>query len=512
MYNILKIPGWYITIQKLIIVLILLFPSTVFAQSNNYWSRNFNEESSLLSGAVVGGGAGASAIFYNPASISEIEESKLSLNASLFSFEFVTAKNAWGDGMDFYDSRGYVIPRFFSYMLKLKNTPHWSFEVAFLNNANIMIDNTNYVDRKIDILKHLPGTERYTAFNKYTNKHRDDYFGIGGSRMLSENLSIGVSMFVSAQTNYYFYLLDIEAGSDNVSLNYPDEISYFSAKYSEQELVKFNDYRLLWKIGLLYKTERFSVGLNITTPSVGGIYSDGKRLMRKRSQNNISDPESGEPIPNYLVTDYKEKKDVSVNSKSPLSIAAGITWYNPDKTKVFYGTVEYFSKIDPYRIVETEESNDLAFGTIFEDLDHNEWLTFVDGAKPIFNIAVGYRWIIKENLMILSGFRTDFNYNKNFDYKPYAASKTVKNFDLDKYHLTSGVTVRILGHDLITGLQYTFGYEKDQKQFINLSHPVEFNYDEKKALQGTRTNTMNTMLNSVSIYFGATINFGQGKE
>ncbi|MEE4258080.1 MAG: hypothetical protein V2I47_13665, partial [Bacteroidales bacterium] len=40
------------------------------AQSYNHWARSFNEESSLLAGAVVGGGAGPSAIYYNPAGIS----------------------------------------------------------------------------------------------------------------------------------------------------------------------------------------------------------------------------------------------------------------------------------------------------------------------------------------------------------------------------------------------------------------------------------------------------------
>ncbi len=52
-----------LSMQKILFLFVLLFPLLVNAQTDNYWSRNFNEESSLLSGAVVGGGAGASAIF-----------------------------------------------------------------------------------------------------------------------------------------------------------------------------------------------------------------------------------------------------------------------------------------------------------------------------------------------------------------------------------------------------------------------------------------------------------------
>ncbi|MCF6357474.1 MAG: hypothetical protein L3J54_06670, partial [Draconibacterium sp.] len=91
----------------------------------------------------------------------------------------------------------------------------------------------------------------------------------------------------------------------------------------------------------------------------------------------------------------------------------------------------------------------------------------------------------------------------------YAQSKTIKSFVLDKYHITSGLTIRFLGHDFLTGVQYTIGHEKGQKQFVNLSDPVEFNYTEMKALQGTRTNSMKTTLNAVSLYFGATFNFGE---
>ncbi len=433
----------------------------------------------------------------------------MSLNASLFSYEILNAKNALGDDINIYDSRSYVIPRFFSYMLKLKKIENWSFEIAFLNNANFLTESANYIDKNIDILTHVPGTERYTAFTKYSNKVRDDWFGIGASRMLGDKLSIGSSFFVSAKSYDYSFFLDIDAGANQQYNELPEETSYFSANFTEQEYLKFNDYRVLWKLGFLYKEDQFGIGLNITTPSIGNIYSDGKRLFRKRSQSNISDPETGNEIPNYLIADYKEKKEIQVNAKSPLSIAAGFTWHNPDDTKTIYATLEYFAKIDPYRMVETNESDNLAIGTIFEDIDNDEWLTFVNGAKPVFNVGVGYRWIINETLMVLSGFRTDFSHKKNFDFNPYVEEKTVKSFVLDKYHLTSGLTLRFMGHDFITGLQYTLGYEKGQKQFVNLSDPVEFNNEELRALQGTRTNSMKTVLNAVSLYFGATINFGE---
>ena len=496
--------------RKFIFLLIIFNPVVLLGQSSNHWTRNFNEESSLLSGAVVGGDAGPAAIFYNPAGIADIEESKLSLNASLFSYDIVKAKNAWGDDIDLFKTRFVVVPRFISYMVKLKKLPNWSLEFAFLNNENYQVEDVNSIDRFIDILKFNPGKERYNAFYRYSNKFRDDWLGLGGSHKINEQLFIGTSMFVSTRTLNYSYMIDIEAGPP-VGVNKINEQPFYTAKYKDQEHLKFNNYRLLWKFGLLYKKDNLSFGLNITTPSIN-VYSDGKNVMRKKSQSNITHPDTGEPVPNYLVSDFAEKKDVSVNYKSPLSIAAGATWYNYNRTKALYTTIEFFAGLESYRMVEAEENYEMIAGFPVQELFYDDWLTYVWGAKPVLNAAVGYRWFVKKNMMVLAGFRTDFNYRKGFDYSPLLERRTIKGFHINRYHLTGGLTAEVFGQDLMAGLQYSLGSEKNQEQFINLSDPVEFIPENYTALQGIRKNNMNTFWNSISLYFGATFNFDGDKK
>ena len=148
----------------------------VAGQSHTHWTRSFNEESSLLSGAVVGGGAGPSAIYYNPASISEITESKFSLHASLFSFDFLNVKNGLGDGIDLDYSRGNVEPRFVSYMIKPKKHPEWSLEFAILSNEKYRLELTKSVHQNVDVLKNLPGEEHYYSFFQYQNIYMDNWF------------------------------------------------------------------------------------------------------------------------------------------------------------------------------------------------------------------------------------------------------------------------------------------------------------------------------------------------
>lgn len=487
----------------------MLLPQLLEAQSSNYWSRNFNEESSLVSGAVVGGGAGPSAIYYNPAGIAEIEVSKLSINASLFSYDNFTAENAWGDELDFVSTRFTVVPRFMSFMYKPKKSPNWSLEFAYLNNENYQLENVTSVDESIDVLKYLPGEERYNVYARYGNSYRDDWLGAGGSYKLIPNLYLGTSMFLSIRSLDYSYLVDIEAGQPRDGEN-ETGTPFFTAKYKEQEYLKFNNYRVLWKFGLMYKIKNISLGLNITTPSAN-LFADTKRVMRKRSQSNITHPETLDPVPNYLVSDYAELKDVSVNFKSPLSVSAGLTWENPSKTKTIYTTVEYFAAIDPYKMAEGEENFESDY-TPGDGSTYNEWLTYVWGAKSVFNVALGYRWIVKEDIMVLTGFRTDFNYRKEYDYAPFEANRTLKGFQFDRYHLTGGVAAKVLGQDLMAGLQYTLAYQDNIEQFINLSDPIEYNPEDRTTLQGIRKNNMKTVLNSISFYFGATFNFGGGKD
>lgn len=484
-----------------------------FSQSNTYWTRSFNEESSLLSGAVVGGGSGPTAIYYNPASISEVKASKLSVNASLFSFDFINAKNALGDEINIKSSRGTVEPRFVSYMIKSRRFKNWSFEIAILNNENNRTEVSESVDKNMDVLTGIPGDERYFAFFNYTNQFRDDWIGAGGSVKLNDRLSAGISMFVTIKSLRYMQSLDIESYSLNDSIYlYGQPVPFYVAAYNSYEFLKFNDYRLTWKGGLVYKTDVFSLGLSVTTPSLGGIYSDGKRNSHTLMQNNITDPATQKAVPDYIIADYKEKDQMKVGYKTPFSIAAGFNYHAPGTGRSFYTSVEYFGKIAPYRMVEAEESADIGIDYNEGDIIFTEWLTYVSGNRPVFNAAFGYSWTLKKDLLLMGGLRTDFNYRKNLDLEEFEGYNKITNINVNLYHITCGLSWNVFGQDIITGIQYSVGHTKDQRQIANLSDPLEYVPQENLALQGIPEYNTQSWYNSISLYFGASFNFGEEKN
>ena len=74
--------------------------NTAIAQSDNYWSWNFNTKSALLAGSVVGGGEGPSSVYYNPSLIDHENMQSLSMSAVIASLQFYNVDNMAGDGID----------------------------------------------------------------------------------------------------------------------------------------------------------------------------------------------------------------------------------------------------------------------------------------------------------------------------------------------------------------------------------------------------------------------------
>jgi len=477
------------------------------AQSYGFWTQNFNEESSLLSGAVVAGGSGPSAIYFNPAAIVAGGKSMFSINASLFSVDFYNLKNALGEGIDLESSKFLIQPRFISLLVQPKWNENISLELALFNNESYEVTLTNTVDENIDILQYLPGTERYYAFYHFRNKYRDDWLAVGGAWKVSEELLLGLSWYGGIKTLNYEVETDIEAMplSDTIYIG-GEAVPFYSATWQSAEFVKFNDYRMSLKLGMIYRKPRFSFGITLKTPSVR-VYSDGKKVLKKEKQANIMSEGGQDFMPEYTIVDSKEKKEVTTNFKDPLSVALGVMFNTPDKKHTGFLTTEFFGWIDPYNIVSAQVNPSISPVETFESPGHPDWLTFAHAAKPIVNVAIGYRQLIAENLLLMGGFKTDLNYRKGVDYKSYSHINKMKALELNIFHVSAGFRLNIKNHELITGLNYAFGVEHGRTQFANYADPVEYNTIEGKALQGTRQNNMRVRYNSISLYLGANLSF-----
>ena len=501
--------GW---IFIFLFVSILLPERSVHGQTHYYWSTNLNEESSMLAGAVVGGGANIGSIYYNPSLISSDRKALFSFNASLFSWEFDNIHNALGNGIDLENSRFRIQPRFISFLFKLKNLPDITFEAAVFNKVESKVNFSKAVNLKKDIILSLPGEERYFANFKYTNHYSETWIGMGASYSISEQFSIGLSMFGTIKTLKYHFLTDIYAGAqeDTISTG-AGEIPYYSAATINYEYITNNNYRLIWKIGATYKIAKFSLGLNITTPSIN-IYSDNKSVSGKSNQSNISNPDGTGMLPDFDIADEQVKKEIKVNSRDPFSIALGIKYEDDKNINVYYSTVEFFAGIDPYKIITAGVNTDITTGNIFDMIPNKDWLSYASGANSLVNIAIAYKRKLNENFLLLGGIKTDFDNQKDFNYQNLIDYKTIHGLQFNLYHLTGGVLGTYRGNRFFAGVQYSLGVDQNSTQIVNFSDPVEYNTEENMALVGTRQKNMNIFHNGISLFFGATFSFGKTSD
>ncbi|MFC2107494.1 hypothetical protein ACFLRY_04065 [Bacteroidota bacterium] len=494
-------------IRKALLILFIVAGGSGFSQINRYWSQNFNDGSSMLAGAVVGGDAGAAAIFYNPANISEITESRFSLSLSLFSIDSHKLNNALGDGINLKGTRFTAQPRFISYLIKMEKRKNMSMEIAFMNVANSNIRLSHAEDKVIDILKDLPGEERYFGSYNQENIFRDDYFGAGLSYRLSENLVMGSSMFISVKSLKTHRDLEIEAGplSDTVYIG-ANPIPAYSASYENLNEVRFQNFSMIWKLGFNYKINSVSLGINFTIPSID-LFTSGKFMRYKQQRSNISNPDGSGFMTNYIIIDQQENDDFKVRYKTPFSVAVGATFHSPnDPDKSFFITAEYFSKLSQYTIVDAKDYS-YAIPSFASNLSP-DLFDYSYAARDIVNVAIAYRWVISEDLLLLSGFKTDFNFLQGVELE----NNRLDNFHMNIYHLSAGVRFKLKQSVVLFGLQYSYSSTKGQNQIVNLKDPVEYNEYEKMPLVGNRSQTMDVGYNGVSFFIGATLNFTRERK
>ncbi|MCK5469762.1 MAG: hypothetical protein KAI99_14680 [Cyclobacteriaceae bacterium] len=489
-----------------IILFFLLSPILGFSQSDHYWSQNFNVRSSLLSGAVVGGKAGVSAVYYNPALIGHDSTMKLSLSVSLISLQFYDIKNFAGDDIDMYQFNFKLQPKYVSYILQPSNDRIF-IEAAFL--SRVSDDLTFNVDHNVnlDIIKRLDGNENYTGNLNSSRKYDDYWVGAGMSYSLGNNWSLGASLFVSIKLMDYSYGHSMYAFQPNDTL-YSGGIPepYYFPQFFYEEKLKYWDLSLISKIGMHYRSEdqTFGFGINLTFPNLG-IYGEGD-VGKKVTRSNIHNDEAMS-FTDELVMLEKQRK-VRTTIKDPFSVAVGFDYTTPNKRNTGLLTIEYFTKTDPYQLIKTSgelsNTNDAA-KALFGNRDV---MSFHYTAGPVTNIALGFVQYFNEKISALGGFRTDFSSATELPDNTNGEKPQTFKIHQDKFHFTGGPFFQLNKFNLILGLQYSFGRGDNLEQIINYSDPIEYNALTGESLQGTRNNNMRINYNEISVFFGITYRTG----
>lgn len=471
------------------------------AQSDNYWSWNFNTPSVLLAGSVVGGNAGSSSVFYNPSLINNDSIPSLSISANVLSLQFFSAENIAGEGIDTDKFIFKVQPRFVSYVFPSKND-RFGVEAAILSPVSEEVNFTIQHTDEVEVINRTLGIETYDGYLKYSRKYEDIWAGAGFSYEISNKLSIGFSTFLAVKTMKYTYQQDADAYQKKDSVQLIDQVvPRYVAESKLKEEVKYWDLSFVFKFGARYRTtnDRFSVGANITLPNLH-LYGEGD--VRKSSlRSNIYNNEEEFFVSNDIGLDYDER--ISAHVKSPFSLALGIQYFTKSRKNFISLTSEYFHNIDPYSVVSFSDGSNGA--NMFEDVFDNAVMSYMTEAKAVTNIGVGWKQYISPKFFLLGGFRTDFTVADTDRSRIFGDENELNRIHMDKYHLSVGPVFSMKNFKVITGLQYTFGRNKNMQQIVSFTDPIEYISPIDQSLYGITDNSASASLNEISLFLGVTV-------
>ena len=267
--------------------------------------------------------------------------------------------------------------------------------------------------------------------------------------------------------------------------------------------MKYWDLSFIFKLGAQYKTnnERFSVGINLTFPNIPFL---GQADLRKAvNRSNVYDNFSNSFTTNDIFIGYEEK--IKPRIKTPFSAALGLQYFTASRKNSISFTVEYFSSIDAYPVIESSVYFPEDQGNSGNNNIENDFMSYYTAANSVTNLALGFKQYISPTFFFLGGFRTDFTSGISDDIRFVGDKFKINQIHIDKYHITVGPVLTIKRFQVVTGLQYSFGRNNDMLQVVNFSEPVEYNPITRQALEGLRQNTATARVNELAFFFGAII-------
>jgi len=403
----------------LTIVFSILLEQNIFSQPKYYWNENYGTRSNLLVGQVIGSVDNITAVYYNPGFLGLVEDAQLIIGAKVFEYNEYKIKfddkrvSEFSSGQ-FSPSPGFIggsfsidssrIHKFF-YSVLVRELQEFTFNSNIVNNdANSEFGSAS----STNIL--------------YNSDLSETWLGLSWAFSPIDNLGIGVSTFFAIRNDderdeTIFNTID---NSGNVKINqYLFQNSYYNV-------------RALFKLGLYWRDKNFTLGLNLTTPSLN-LFGSGESYFNIALSSN-HDREG------ILISNYQE--DLESIYKNSYSIGAGASYIiGPSKIHISF---EYFNNVQNYDILAPKAFQSQSFPDSLE-------YSWNNGLSSVINFGIGYELYITDKWSIYGSLFLERNANEE------ESEFNSIVFNMPIYHATTGLSITIGRVDLTAGLECVYG-------------------------------------------------------
>ena len=396
-------------------------------QDSHYWTNQYGTRATLLGGAVIGSVLDLSGTFYNPGGLSLLEKPATIMATQIFHYPRLTLT---GYGKNVVPQNAHNLgpaPSLVAGTIRVRGLDkHW-FGYSFLARQSVKLGASVSSTGVRDVLPGLAGAEEYATQFKLEEKIAESWFGLTWSYKISRKVGVGVSQYVAARSHRAYVQELVEALGAGGGL----AVALGSRQY------RYSHFRILWKIGLAADYDDITLGLTMTTPSVG---LSGTGSTGVNSSVAALDMDGDGVGDNYLASDYQDNR--SSTYRSPFSLAAGVT-VKIQKVRL-YGSAEWFGRVPAYTVVDAAEFEAQSTGEILST-DVTQEL------GSVLNAGVGLEWFYTARFKGYASFTTDYSAKR---------SGTVTNValtDWDIHHIVTGAEFFINKSALTVGLGFSFG-------------------------------------------------------
>lgn len=416
-----------IVAPQAVLVWAMLFFIVLESTGQGYYNQeNFGNRSILLNGNVTGSVDDLGMTYYNPARLAIVPDPGFTINAKAYQLSSLNIKNVFGNDNSLSDSQFRGVPSLLAGTFNIKKWEKHHFAYAFLSryrdNLNINTTRELSADELPDIIE---GVDRFVSSLRLNNSRRDEWFGASWGTKIKDNLSIGVSAFISVFNVNSRYDLRYATLEDEGNTNFYNNVVSFGQ----------SSYGMFWKLGLAWELEKFDFGLNVDFPYLS-VVNNGNFV----SQEFLAGLGEGRDI-----FEYAKYEDLKAQRKEPLgiSLGAGI----PLGRSRLHAKVDWHAGVGEYERLSIPQEDDM----------EEEGFTFTEELKSVINFGLGAEIYLNEKLNFYASFGTDFSpivTNANiFDLVGTEPEDT--NITADYFHYAFGLDFKFKRSHLTLGTTYS---------------------------------------------------------
>jgi long-subunit fatty acid transport protein len=467
--------------MRILLALTLVFVSVqIFSQDTHYWTYRYGTKAVLMSGAAVGGLEDNTSVIYNPALLSFVKSTSISINSNIYQIVNITAKNGAGPGQDVISNQFSAVPVTLSGMIRKKKPSRLTMGYAIIVPSEFTFKATVREDAFKDIVTagtESLGAEDYVGQFTINTRLSENQGAFALAYKISDKFSVGL-------TNQFVYRSHSYTKNELCRMilnNSPTQGNGTLVNTSESQSIEYTNLRYSPKIGLAFASGRWTAGLAVVLPSVtlGGSGTIARDIIANSLQINLEPNPSRPPIlvrSSFAANDRQEKLSTTYNT--PLSISAGFA-YKGSKWLVA-ASAEWFGSVSLYNIMTPQDN--LFKRPITLQLDGKKFLEVNASNKSVVNFAVGVEHSLNDKISLSTGFRTNRSfYDKAFDQRITDRNgRTINNNPLnldisswDIYHVVLGGTFKQERRDLSIGITYSWANDGNIRQFANFDQPTE---------------------------------------